>query len=208
LISFAEQTRYHNEFQKEGIYYLQQRGYTIADGTYHNKFPPEFQKILKNMNNDITSLYIKGWPDNYIAQDDFVALIEWKTQESKRDVWPGKTIPNASIEATQYAFHYKLAELGIVVIYAYRDTFYGVEKGFVLEKGKPFDVVNRRVRFPIKADNNQETKEKQARFLEDVFGDELQINPKPSGNHVSPDPYFLILSEKLEQLKNWEEVLP
>jgi hypothetical protein len=151
---------------------------------------------------------VKGWPDNYIFREGKAALIEWKATEYKREPIPGKSWPNASIEATQYAFHYYLASCGVIMIYAYYDKFYNIEKGFLLEAGNPFSVVSSKIRFPIRADLNLDTKNKQIEFLKYVFSEKVCFNPKTIGNNRSPDPYLLIMSEKLQELKHWHELLP
>lgn len=187
---------------------MRELGWTVEDGTYHNNFSPAARKILQNMNYNRTGLYFKGWPDNYVLKEDYAILWEWKTQEYQRQPMAGKNIPNGSIEATQYAFHWTLASIGIKVVYAYWDPFYDIEKGFVLDKTNPFEVVSNIVRFPTTADLEPFVKEEQTGFLNDAFGDYLRIHPEPKGSNISSDPYFLIFADTLEKLPHWRKLLP
>jgi len=198
LVNFQFQTYFHNEFQTRGIEYLKGKGYEVMDTTYHNTFSEKAAAILQNMNYDITALYLKGWPDNWIIRDDFVAAIDWKTQEIER--------PNYSIEATSYAIHYTLAKIGIRVIYPYWDVFTKTEKGILLDKDKKFAIVGDTVLFPPQADKNIQTKTLQRDFLRDVFGEKLQFHNSKGGH--SPDPFFIIKANIIKNLPDWKDLIP
>lgn len=206
---FESQTRHHSILQTRGIEYFKSLGYEVEDVTYHNPkiFSERSRAILMNLDNKSTSLFIKTWPDNWMIREDSVIGVDWKALEWRREPNPGKQIPNASIEATDYAFLWLLAHHGVRIMIAYWDPFYDVEKGFFLDGLHPFGVVNSRVRFPEKADLKPDSKKVKIQIMKNIFGDRLIVEEKPKGNNVSPDPYFLIFADQLEKLGHWKNLI-
>ena len=108
---------------------------------------------------------IRHKPDTKINKNGFECLIDWKSQYYKRQPSPGNTIPNLSIDAIPFFYDYKLAEKGDLVLIAYQDIFYGIEKGFFLNnKWCPYQIW-----YPMQ--NGQFRKPLQCEFVKEQFNE-------------------------------------
>lgn len=197
----------HDKFKEKSIWWLQDNGFIVESFGYEDVLDKDAANILRS-DESPTSMEIRHRADTKVSKNGFECLIDWKAQFKKRDCNSG-TIPNLAIDAFPFFYDYKLMEKGNLVLIAYYDIFYGVEKGFFLDS----DWCPWQVWYPMI--NGQFVKPQQCKFIKERF-DEIgrqmeperkikRINVKVNGG--SGEPYIVIPGTTIEKQQNWKHLL-
>lgn len=184
------------------------RGHIFINNAFHDHMDERVQNILTAITDDINAYYERGKPDAFvITKDNGCYQVDCKTLDSWRRPANGNTIPNASIEASSYAFDYDTARLGVKTLVPYHDPFYNVEKGFWLEKLSRYRP--NVVMVPPQTVGTEKEKEI-VQLCKMIFGSDIRIQrlTYEQCKSDSGDPFILIPANIVLNMKHWKNLIP
>ena len=167
--------------------YLQDKGFSVWQMTYHECLPKELATTLSRQF-DETSLYLRGRADRVAIGHDVSFEYECKTTSTG-------DYKNIAVEVLPLLHHLLQTRLGVRCLYAHWNTITGREVGFWVKDRPPVELAW----FPPNGRWGDAT------WLRHACLELLpEARPKTAPVKGSGDPFVLIAADTAEMLPHWK----